>query len=306
MIKSIVFLLLLLSSIDVWSQITITGTVKDKSDRSILPGVNVVEKGTMNGTVSTMEGTFMLTVTNANAIVVFSFIGYITQEVHLNGQNKIAVKLKSDCIRDFFDHQTIKINTANGLLYTPLGGGFEVSFPAFLRDVTLKSGISYQSNLSENRVINAHISLDHLVVKCDFDTDFRWYYRSVRWGNKLHSTAYSFESNFTFDPSFNFNDIRVIIGYSAMNFNKPEILENKFTSGPLIGLGTWIGEPLRIQVTGKASIYKGLAEYQGEINRQFKRIYTFARVYKLQSFTEVSIGAGIEFYYRFKSQRIRK
>jgi hypothetical protein len=91
-----------------------------------------------------------------------------------------------------------------------------------------------------------------------------------------------------------------------MDFKKPETLENKFTSGPIIGLATWIGEPLRIQITGKVSIYKGLAEHQGEIDRKFKRIYSFARFYKLQSFTEVSAGFGAEFYYRFKSQRIKK
>jgi hypothetical protein len=178
-IKRLVFILLLLSSVDGWSQITITGTVKAKYDLSLLPGVNVVEKGTWNGTITTNEGSFSITVSDTNSILVFSFIGYITEEVQLNGKNFLNIKLKPDCIVDFFDHQTIKINISSGILYTPLGGGIEVSFPAFLRKTTLKSGISYQSNLDENRLINAHISFDHLVAECDFDTDIRWYYRSV-------------------------------------------------------------------------------------------------------------------------------
>src|SRR5690349_6219160 len=57
------------------SAITVTGTVLEANQQS-MPGVNVIEKGTSNGTVTDADGKFSLTVTSENSVLVFSFIGY--------------------------------------------------------------------------------------------------------------------------------------------------------------------------------------------------------------------------------------
>jgi len=66
-------------------QLTITGIVISKTDKSTIPGVNVVEKGTKNGTITKIDGSFSIDVTNPNSSLVFSFVGMITQEYPLKG-----------------------------------------------------------------------------------------------------------------------------------------------------------------------------------------------------------------------------
>jgi TonB-dependent starch-binding outer membrane protein SusC len=77
--------------------LTVSGTVRsDKGD--VLPGVSVVEKGTSNGTVTDTEGKYSFTVSNENATLVFTFIGYVNQEVALNGRTTTDVTLVEDVV----------------------------------------------------------------------------------------------------------------------------------------------------------------------------------------------------------------
>ncbi|MBS1543691.1 MAG: carboxypeptidase-like regulatory domain-containing protein, partial [Bacteroidetes bacterium] len=58
---------------------TVSGRVTSTDDGSGVPGVNILEKGTSNGTVSDADGNYRITV-GANATLVYSFVGYKTQE----------------------------------------------------------------------------------------------------------------------------------------------------------------------------------------------------------------------------------
>lgn len=71
----------------------VTGTVKDSKGEALL-GVNVVEKGTTNGTITDLDGNFTLDV-SPNATLDFSYIGYITQSVRVTG-NVVNVTLEED------------------------------------------------------------------------------------------------------------------------------------------------------------------------------------------------------------------
>jgi len=77
-------------------QTLIQGVVTSKDDEVGLPGVNIIVKGTSIGTTTDQSGAFTLQVSDPNGILVFSFIGYRSQEVPLNGQSKLSVKLESD------------------------------------------------------------------------------------------------------------------------------------------------------------------------------------------------------------------
>lgn len=75
--------------------IIVTGTVTAE-DGELLPGVNVLLKGTNIGTVTNMEGAYRLSLPDANGILVFSFIGYTSQEVSLNGQTTLNIVLADE------------------------------------------------------------------------------------------------------------------------------------------------------------------------------------------------------------------
>ena len=74
-------------------EITVTGLVTDNLG-SPLPGANILEKGTINGTQSDFDGNFTMSVTDANAILVVSYIGYTTKEAPLSGQTNLTITLE--------------------------------------------------------------------------------------------------------------------------------------------------------------------------------------------------------------------
>ena len=73
---------------------TITGVVSD--DMGPLIGVNVLIKGTSNGCITDLDGNFTLTTTEANPVIVFSYIGYTTQEIPVKGNAPINVMMAGD------------------------------------------------------------------------------------------------------------------------------------------------------------------------------------------------------------------
>ncbi len=76
-------------------QITIKGKVVD-SNGYPLPGVNIVEKGTSNGAITDLDGNYTIFVNDQNAILSFSFIGYLTEEIEVAGKTTIDVALLED------------------------------------------------------------------------------------------------------------------------------------------------------------------------------------------------------------------
>lgn len=78
-----------------FAQRTVTGKVTASDDGSAIPGVNILEKGTSNGTTTDADGNFSITVGN-NAVLVFTFVGYASQEVSVGSQTTVNVTMQSD------------------------------------------------------------------------------------------------------------------------------------------------------------------------------------------------------------------
>lgn len=73
----------------------VTGQVIDEQ-KTPLPGVNVLIKGTASGTATDAEGRYTLDLPDEGAVLVFSFIGYVTQEVNAGTQTEINITLAAD------------------------------------------------------------------------------------------------------------------------------------------------------------------------------------------------------------------
>lgn len=74
---------------------TIKGTVTD-IDGNTLPGVSVVIKGTTNGAATDINGKYTISFDGDNVVLIYSFVGMITQELIYSGQQLIDVKLQAD------------------------------------------------------------------------------------------------------------------------------------------------------------------------------------------------------------------
>ncbi|MCG8580193.1 MAG: TonB-dependent receptor, partial [Bacteroidales bacterium] len=92
-----ILFMFLLMSVTVWAQQTVTGVVLDETNLP-LPGVNILVKGTSNGTISNMNGEFTLNDVKDTDVIVFSFISFKTIEKELNGKTKLKVTMKPESI----------------------------------------------------------------------------------------------------------------------------------------------------------------------------------------------------------------
>jgi len=79
-------------------EIVVTGKVTDE-DGNTLPGVNIVIKGTITGTISDADGNYRIDVEDTDATLVFSFMGYHSQEISLSGKTTINVTMAEKAIR---------------------------------------------------------------------------------------------------------------------------------------------------------------------------------------------------------------
>jgi len=90
MFFTILFLFVVFSS---FSQQKISGKITDANNIPI-PGVSVLEKSTSNGAVSDFDGNFQITLKNKDSKLVFSYMGFVTQEIAVLNKSQINVALQ--------------------------------------------------------------------------------------------------------------------------------------------------------------------------------------------------------------------
>lgn len=77
------------------SEHTVKGSVLDKNNTPLI-GVNVIEKGTSNGTITDFDGNFTLRTSTANPVLVFSYVGFTSKEVTASASAPVKVVLSED------------------------------------------------------------------------------------------------------------------------------------------------------------------------------------------------------------------
>ena len=80
------------------AKVTVQGKIIDPTDGTPLPGVSIVEKGTTNGATTDAAGVYKVVV-NPGATLVFSFVGYMTQEIEVGTKTDIDVSLAQDLVQ---------------------------------------------------------------------------------------------------------------------------------------------------------------------------------------------------------------
>ena len=78
------------------STTTVSGTVVAPNDNEGLPGVNVLVKGTSQGTVTDIDGKYTINVPNSDDILVFYSMGFVSQEVPVEGRSTIDITMAED------------------------------------------------------------------------------------------------------------------------------------------------------------------------------------------------------------------
>ena len=96
LLKAFMFSMALFATQLAMAQFTVSGKVTSGDDQSPIPGVNILVKGSTNGTISDAKGEYNLTANSTSDVLVFSFVGFTTQEVALNGRSSVDVILAID------------------------------------------------------------------------------------------------------------------------------------------------------------------------------------------------------------------
>ena len=295
--KLTILLIILLNTLKIFAQKEIVGRVISKHTGDPLSGVSILEKGTKNSTSTKLDGTFLLKATNSGLILIVSSIGFYPKEIKLKGSDTIKVKLKEACNIDWFDNNKIGVYANSGIINTPIGGEIELFSPYFFIGTIIKTTFSYQTDFDKNKFSNAEISIPHLIANCNFNADIRAYYHNVAFNDELSSKTFSIQTD------LNFQNLKLITGFSNANFTNPRKQKYISSTGPLLGAGTWFGRRSRFFVQGKISYYKSLLEYQTEINKSFWKLNAFIKFYKIDTFKELTVGVGKNFYYRIKKDK---
>ncbi len=95
LLKITLIILIVFTFDSVYSQHTIKGTVFDTEGITLI-GANVLEKGTSTGTITDIDGSFSLEVSDKNTSIIVSYIGMQEQEISLNGLSEIQVTLSEN------------------------------------------------------------------------------------------------------------------------------------------------------------------------------------------------------------------
>ena len=86
------FILMLLVSNLLYAQISVQGKVTDNNNVA-LPGVTVIQKGSQNATSTNADGNFSISVPNQQAVLIFSYVGYLTQEIAVGNRTAFDLQL---------------------------------------------------------------------------------------------------------------------------------------------------------------------------------------------------------------------
>ncbi len=150
MLAVTIFLLLGLNSVASAQNFKVTGKVITAENQTPLVGVNILEVDTQNGTTTDQDGNFSITVSSKNASLRFTFIGYKTQVVKVNGQSQITVQLQSE---------VSKLNqvvvTALGITRQKKSLGYSVT-EVQPTDV-VSANVTNTSNLLQGQVAGVHV-----------------------------------------------------------------------------------------------------------------------------------------------------
>ncbi|MCF8360605.1 MAG: TonB-dependent receptor [Prolixibacteraceae bacterium] len=94
LIQLMLLAVILLINISGWSQIQVTGTVTGENET--LVGATVVVKGTSEGVITDLNGEYSIEVPDESSVLIFSYVGFIKQEIKVGNQQVINVQLKTD------------------------------------------------------------------------------------------------------------------------------------------------------------------------------------------------------------------
>lgn len=135
-----------------YQDILVRGRVTDESSGEPLPGVSILVKGTQQGTVTDSDGNFSINVINQSAVLVFSFVGYVTQELMVGNRSNFDIAMRVD---EKALEEVVVVGFGERNRRDLTGSISTVNADAISRIGTASPQFALQGNTTGVRVINA-------------------------------------------------------------------------------------------------------------------------------------------------------
>jgi hypothetical protein len=312
----IVWLLLLVITAG-HAQRIVRGVVQAASDKTGLPGVTVLIKGTETGASTDMQGNFQLVSSRDTITLVFSSVGFERLEkkvfVTRDTTTLLPVRLKEACTIDLLYHKYVEVMPLSGLRYTPLGGRIKAFYPFILKhwhkQGSLRTEFSYQSG-SASYQRNATLALDNVFIDCDNNVDITTDYQSVQLSEQsFFYTRYT--AGATYTGKLVSEAIPVYLAVGRLNYLAGDIaatragIEMGANYPFFIYLNSSRTNSLQIMTTGRIAWWQDYWQFQSGLETQFRRFSARVNFNKLGQYTEINTGIGFRIERRYRAKKTR-
>ena len=296
--KLIIILIFLIPSTLSFGQITITGNILSEEDSTGLPGVSIIELGTSNSVMADLNGVYKIIVSDTATFLEFSFVGFVSRKVPMNGQTIINTSLKPYIIYEAFD-QKIGLFLQSGLVNTPYGAKFYYSTPV-VGPLSVGFQVAYMTDFKLNQRFDASLSLSRYRFKLKAYVWLSGYvdfnYRKLIIQNSTDMVSYSIE-NYA-----NIYDQNIILGLGKIEYSF-ENADNNSVYGIIAGYKKEFRKLDYLTLTYKMGFYKETIEYHLQIDAPIKRVKTFVAFNKIDEYQVIMIGIGFKTYYYYRYQK---
>ena len=245
-----------------------------------------------------LNGDYKIIVSDTARFLEFSFVGFVTRKISINGQTVVNTSLKLSTAYDAFD-QKIGLFLQSGLVNTPYGARFNYSTPV-VGPLSIGFQVAYMTDFKLNQRFDACLSLSRyrfmlgpgawLYGSVDFN------YRKLIIQNSIDMVSYSIE-NYA-----RIYDHNIILGLGKIEYS-PENSNNNSGYGIIAGYKKEFRKLDYLTLTYKMGFYNETIEYHLQIDAPIKRVITFVAFNKIDDYQEIMIGIGFKTYYYYRYQK---
>ena len=245
-----------------------------------------------------LNGDYKIIVSDTATFLEFSYIGFVSRKVPIDGQTVINTSLKLSIIYEAFD-QKIGLFLQSGLVNTPYGARFYYSTPV-IGPLSVGFQVAYMTDFKLNQRFDASISLSGYRFQLG---SCAWLYGSVDLNyrkliiqNSIDMVSYSIEN---YARIYTHN---IILGLGKTEYS-PENIDNKSGYGIIAGYKKEFRKLDYSTLTYKMGFYNKTIEYHLQIDVPIKRVITFVAYNKIDDYQEIMIGIGFKTYYYYRYQK---
>lgn len=280
------------------AQSVVRGVVLERSTSNPLQNAEILIAGTTTGSSTDDKGAFQLDIGKDTATIVVRSVGYQTQRLLVHSHDSVAVRMRVECIVDYFYRPYVEARLVSGVRNTPFGGQATLFWPYLLHNSYMQPAariaLGYQTGRS-SIVRSATIGIDELIASCNVNVDLAAEYQYVQ----LNKALFAFE-RLSLGGNFSYGN-RMLPIWLALGEARIIDGEYRYTRA-----GLEVGSQYRFgvlhkqyfELTSRVGWWQKQWQWQSILSTLFRTRYTCAVSYQQvgQRYKEINLSVGIRWF----------